>query len=309
MDCNVGSLLVVTCVAVLHLTGCAPERKYSVTEGEVVIECDASLFPVIQPLVEDFQRSYDKARIHLRTVPAREAIANYVNDSVQYIITARELNAEEKQYVTDVKIEQQEYLVARDAVAVIGNLQNPWRELRMSMLDSIYTGLYTRWEWKRGNNVVDAAVEDVNSSSNEVFRNLVLSGKPFASSVTAFSTSEKLMQFVKDNPNAIGIVGLSWLRGHETELRVFALGSPGMRPDTTEPEGKYYPPVQAHVYRGYYPISRPVYIYSRQFIRDVGYGFISYVTSTAGQRMFLNHGLVPATMPVRLVELTSKEVR
>jgi len=309
MKSNLPYLLAAMVVAMMLGPGCGPERRSSVTEGEVTIECDASLLPVAQVLVDDFQRTYEKAKIHLRSVEAREAITNFVNDSVYYIITAREFNDEEKKYIAAVNIEQQGYLVAKDAVVVIGNKQNPIKDLRVSLVDSIYTGLYTRWEWKKANNLVDPVAGDVNSSTNEVFRNRVLSGKPFASSVTVFSTSEKLIQFVKDNPNAIGIVGLSWLQGNEDELRIFALGTPGARPDSTEPEGRYYPPVQAHVYRGYYPITRPVYIYTRQIVRDVGYGFISYVAGPAGQKLFLNHGLVPATMPVRLVELTSKEVR
>jgi phosphate transport system substrate-binding protein len=63
------------------------------------------------------------------------------------------------------------------------------------------------------------------------------------------------------------------------------------------------------VYLGYYPITTPVYIYSREVERDLGDGFIAFVTSVAGQKVVQAGGLVPATMPVRLVQLTSRQVQ
>ena len=292
----------------LFAGGCEPERKYSTTEGTVVLECDESVEPVVRQLAEDFQRSYEKATIVLHNVQAREAVANFALDSVRRIIMARELNQEERDALKGAKMELTEYRIALDAVAVIGHKQNPLHEIRMGMLDSIFSGTVTRWPGKRGGGI-EVAVGDVNSSMNEVFRTFVLKGRPIAAQARMFKTSREMLEFVRTVPNAIGIVGLAWLRGFDQDLRVFALGTPGFRPDSTQPPGLFYPPVQAYVYRRYYPITRPVFIYSREVIRDVGYGFISYATSATGQKMFLENGLVPVTMPVRLVELTSKEIR
>ena len=160
-----------------------------------------------------------------------------------------------------------------------------------------------------GSSAIRVAAADVNSSTNEVFRNAVLGGRPIRRDATLFATGGELVEFVRTTPNAIGIVGLSSLRGKDREVRVFALGTPGVSPDSTQPPGLFYSPVQANVYRRYYPITRPVFLYSREVLRDVGYGFIAYVTSATGQKLFLENGLVPVTMPVRLVELTSKEVK
>jgi phosphate transport system substrate-binding protein len=156
--------------------------------------------------------------------------------------------------------------------------------------------------------VVALTLGDVDGSVNEVVKDIVLRGRPFAEYAEYVPSSEELVDRVTGNPRALGIVGLAWLRNRETDVRVFALATPGQRPDTTEPFGRAYTPVQAHVYRKYYPLTRRVMIYSREVIPEVGYGFISYVASAAGQKIFLNRGLVPATMPVRLVELTSREV-
>jgi phosphate transport system substrate-binding protein len=119
------------------------------------------------------------------------------------------------------------------------------------------------------------------------------------------NSSKDLVGYVRMHPRALGIVGVSWLHGRDEELTVFALGDPSSRPDTTQPLGRFYTPHQAHIHRRYYPVTESIYMYNRAIQRDAGYGFISFVASAPGQKIFLNNGLVPVTMPVRLVSLTS----
>jgi len=294
---------------VIAATGCEQRQDVSTTRGSVIIECDESLMPVMQLQAEDFERSYTEAAVRLCSVQAREAIADFVDDSVRVIVTARPFNKEERDVIATAKIEYKEFNVALDAVAVIMHKDNPTKELRISELDSIFSGFSTRWSWKTRNNLIDVAICGLNSSTNEVFRSAILDGKTFTLTATRFDSSQMLVEYVLTNPNAIGIVGLSWLRDYDGQLRVAGLGDPNGRPDSTQPMGRYYPPLQAHVYRKYYPITTPVYIYTREILMDVGLGFIAYVSSIQGQKIFQVHGLVPATMPVRLVVTTSQPVK
>lgn len=294
----------------LSLFACNDGRKApSTTEGEVTIECDESVVPAVRRVVEEFGRSYEKAKVHLNVVEARAAISNYVADSVRHIVMARSLNAEEQEAIALTKgIEHKNVAIALDAIAVVGHGENPIRDLRLSMLDSIMSGLITKWPWARTSPIY-VALCDINSSANEEFRNTIMSGREFSTSVTYHSSTSAVLDFVRSNPTAIGIAGVSWLRGREHELRIFRLGQPGTRPDSTEEFGRFYAPVQAHIYRKYYPLTRTVYVYNREVLRDVGLGFISFAASAPGQKLFLSEGLVPVTMPVRLVELTSKDVQ
>lgn len=302
-------LLPLAAAGILLVAGCEPDRKYSTTEGQAAIACDESVEPVLRQVAEDFHRSYEQATIVLRSVQAREAVSDFAIDSARRIITARAFNGEERTALSRVKMELTEYKIALDAIAVIGHPGNPLKEMRIEMLDSIFSGTMQRWPGRRGEPIIVAA-GDVNSSTNEVFRDTVMHGKPIRSDARLFGSSSDLIEFVRTTPNAVGIVGLAWLRGRDLEVRVFSLGRPGGEPpDSTQLPGQYYSPVQANVYRGYYPITRPVYLYSREVLRDVGYGFTAYASSATGQKIFLENGLVPVTMPVRLVEITSKEVQ
>ncbi|MFN0159330.1 MAG: PstS family phosphate ABC transporter substrate-binding protein [Bacteroidota bacterium] len=289
--------------------GCESGPRISTVEGTATFECDESLYPVMQLLAADFIRSYPKANIILRSVEAREATANFVMDSTRHIILGRELNKDEQEAVVLGKIEKEGYRVALDAVAVISHKSNPVKELSVGLLDSIFSAAVSRWPGRKGSPLIDVVIGGVNSSTNEVFREKILKGRALGLTAIPYSSSQQLVEYVKGNPNAIGIVGLSWLAGIQDSVTVFSLSTPGERPDTTQPYGRPYPPVQAHIHRGYYPLTRPVYIYNREVLRSVGYGFISYVNSAVGQKLFLSNGLVPVTMPVRLVNLTSQEVK
>jgi phosphate transport system substrate-binding protein len=291
----------------LFILGCDQRKQASPTVGVLRLEADESVAKVIKIIADSFQQTYTQSKITVTPVEAREAIANFINDSVRVIVTAREFNAEElavlKKYPD---IEWKGFKCALDAVAVIGNKSNAQKELRVSELDSIFSGLLARWPGS--GKLIDIAVGGMNSSVNEVFRASILKGKPFASYVYSMPSADSIINYVAKNRSAIGIVGVNALRNRESDVTVFALGQPNFRPDSTEPYGRYYTPVQAHIHRKYYPITRPVYIYTREYGFTVAAGFISYITAIHGQQKFLNEGLVPVTMPVRLVETTSKQV-
>ena len=102
---------------------------------------------------------------------------------------------------------------------------------------------------------------------------------------------------------------MSWLHGVEGTVTVLAVGGPDFRPDTLSAPGQYYQPYQAHVFRGWYPLSTPIYVYSRVVEQDVSLGYIAFVTSTPGQKVIQNNGLVPVTVPVRLVNITHDQVK
>ncbi len=298
--------MVFVVVAWCIFAGCSGKEPGSaqLTKGVVKIEADEAVYPSLRAEAEEFQRLYPDSRIQIVPADARAAISDFAMDSIQVIVTGRAFNKEERNALAAAKIQFDEYRVALSAVAVVANRENPVKQLRVSQLDSILTGAVTRWPDTRG--AIDLVIAGRNSSVNEVVRDTVLRGKDFAMAATPIDSSQARLEYIRAHRDAVGLVGVNWLKGTDEDFNVLALGIPGFRPDTTVPAGQYYSPAQAYVYKGYYPISTPVYIYSRLVDRNIALGFISFVTSGPGQKVFLNNGLVPVTMPVRLVNLTSQ---
>jgi phosphate transport system substrate-binding protein len=291
------------------LGGCKGREPGSgtLTRGVLHVECDESIYPVVASLASEFKRDYPDSRISVRPVQARAAISDFGVDSVRVIIIARELNKEESDALTNAKVWFEKYHVAQSAVAVIAHPQNPVKDVRVGQLDSIFSGWTTMWPgWKR-RTPIDLAVGDINSSTNEVFRSTVMQNRGFGISAAPLDSSGRLVEYVGRTKNALGLVGINWLKGRSDLVSVLSVSRPGIQADSSEPVGAAYSPAQAYVFKGYYPISTPVYIYTREVERDLSLGFISYTASAQGQKVFLMNGLVPVTMPVRLVQLTSEQ--
>lgn len=294
---------------VLLLTGCPKEPGSTVlTKGVLTIECDEAVAPIMRMEVEEFQSQYPESEITLRVVEAREAVANFAADSVRVIVTARAFNEEEKSALEAGKVMYEEYHVAQSAVAVIAHRDNPMKKVRTGQLDSMFSGTTTRWPAQGMPAVIDLAIGDVNASTNEVFRRTVMEGGQIALSATPMSSSGELFDYVSERPDALGIIGLAWLKGVTEGVTVMAVGIPGYRPDSTQRPGTFYSPAAAYIYLGYYGISTPVYMYTREVSRDLGLGFIAFVAGAEGQKIIKRNGLVPVTMPVRLIHLSSEQV-
>jgi phosphate transport system substrate-binding protein len=69
----------------------------------------------------------------------------------------------------------------------------------------------------------------------------------------------------------------------------------------------YVQPYQGYLAQGTYPLKREVFIISREARAGLGTGFASFITGDKGQRIILKSGLVPASMPVRIVGFSEEE--
>ena len=305
---NARFLTIIT-LSLATLTGCQQRQEVSTTTGRISIDCDESLLPIMKLFVDEYQRRYPESVITLVPREGRSAVVNFVNDSTRMIILDRELNQEEVSALEAREVEYRAYHFALDAVGVIVHASNPIREMRVSQLDSFLSGATYRWPPRKGQLLpVQLALCGPNSSTNEIVRTKILGGRQFSPAATHFSSSGEVVNFVKNNEGALGIVALSWLQSDADSVLMVRLGDPVNPPDSTQLPGTYYGPAQAHIYRNYYPLSTKSYIYNRELLRTVGLGFISFVNNIDGQKIVQKNGLVPATMPVRLVETTSTQV-
>jgi phosphate transport system substrate-binding protein len=65
----------------------------------------------------------------------------------------------------------------------------------------------------------------------------------------------------------------------------------------------FFTPHPAYIADKSYPFIREVYAITRETITGLGRGFIQFVAGDQGQRIVLKSGMVPATMPVRIVQI------
>ena len=266
------------------------------------------VFPVIDIQVSDFQRMYDQVKIKNSSVSSREAIVQLLNDSVKLIVCAREFNPEEKSVIAKNELEVDSIKVAYDGIAVVVNQKNSLLRLTTAELQQILSGAVNRWTNVKGSNLTSAvviAVGEKNSGVHEYLRTRLMNGGEITGDVVPCAVSSDVFKVVNDHPNTIGFVSLAWLSKMPEQLRVLEIGDPAFRRDSSVTELEYFTPHQAHIYRKYYPLSRTIYLYALNVGKGPGLGFMSFAASSDGQKIIVSNGLVPATMPVRLVQLNT----
>lgn len=298
-------------VAMLLFASCQGERKETPTKGHVDVLAAESVSPMVRDEVEKFESLYPDAHVTLSVTSTREAITRLFNDTIKVIVTSRALNQEERDVAKRYNLTFGEFKIAIDGIAVITNVENPLTQLRTTQLDSILNGSETSWPSpggrKQDGGLIELCLPDRNSGTYEVVAARILHGGSFAEPAKVANSSPEMIQYVAAHPHALGLLGMNWLNANKDRVKALELADPDA-PDSLGTRGKYFSPHPAYVYQRFYPITRGIYIYSRADAFSVGNGFLGFVNNSEGQKIIQNAGLVPATMPVRLVQVTGQNV-
>ena len=109
--------------------------------------------------------------------------------------------------------------------------------------------------------------------------------------------------------NAIGFVSLNWItdaadtanQSFVSTVRVVEVAPP----DTSAAGGFFYKPYQSNLALQRYPFMRSIYAINTEGRIGLATGFAAFLAGEQGQRIALKSGLLPATMPIRLVRFSN----
>jgi phosphate transport system substrate-binding protein len=289
---------------------CGPNSEETPTSGRLVVYTAESVSPAMKEIVDEFDRLYTNAHVTLVVSTSREAIVELLNNEAKVVVSARAINAEEQAVITKYDLHVDSLKIAYDGVAAIVHPSNPISHLSIDELRRIVTGKAKTWRdlYAKGRSAPEifVALGGPNTSEYELLKTEVAKGEPFTTRLYPCSTSAQVIQLTKTRPEAIGFVGVDWLESDSSKVKILELGTDEYFTDSTGRQVKFFAPEQAHIYRGFYPLRRTIYIYSREKGFGLGAGFMTYVASPDGQKIIKNHGLVPATQKIRLVRPSSE---
>ncbi|MFD2512746.1 PstS family phosphate ABC transporter substrate-binding protein [Pontibacter locisalis] len=303
----------VACLAMSGLISCGDnsgEQLDTPTTGNINISVDETFKPIIESEVDTFEGIYKYADIDAAYKPEGEVIKDLLNDSTRVAVLSRELSENEKAVFDQKKIIPRSTKIAIDAIALIVNRNNKDTLLTMEELKKVFTGQAKQWkdldaDSKLGD--ITIVFDNNNSSTARYVRDSLTTDQKLPQNTFAANSHEALIDYVAKNDNAIGVIGVNWISDFDDstvvdfQKRIKVVGiSPDPNPQSTE---EYYQPYQAYIAQGVYPLRRYLYIISTEGRTGLGTGFASFVAGDKGQRIILKSGLVPATMPVRVVGL------
>lgn len=309
------SLMVCSLILIVSvLLSCTGNKSNQIVEsptrGTIKISVDQSYQLMTEAQLDVFQSLYTYAHITALYKPQFDCYNDLLNDSVRFIIVNKTLTPEQLNQLKAKQIIARTTKVAYDALAFIVNPENPDSTLLYEQVKEIFSGKISKWKQLNPKSTLGdmQIVFDNKKSSTVTYINdtFAMSGK-FPANCAAVNTNEEVINFVSGNKNALGIIGVNWISDPDDSLthnfmkkiKVLAIG------DQTNPDGTgaFYKPYQAYIAQGTYPFIRNVYVICRESFAGLGTGFASFIAGEKGQRIILKGGLVPATMPIRLIEI------
>ena len=283
---QVSSILILLSITLLLLVGCPKERHPF--EGAVSLPCAPSVATIIARGVDDFEQKYTKARINLSRRTCREAVDSLLNNKTEQIVIDRPLTHPESLAFQQSKKQIFLFRLARSPMAFIVNQSNPIDDLDSLQIAAILTGRFTQWSEVTGTGKDRPIHLYLPSQGEGVWELIQVLFKTPAKIVAEVTPSDSVSMRVANDPDGLGAV-----TGNVPEM---------VKPIGIMFDGKKQRPTLRAVYEGRYPWVLPiVYVTCKEEI-DVGTSFLNYISSNEGQRILANNGVLPAMVPLHVVD-------
>ena len=238
---------------------------------------------------EAYQTVNPTVRISVTGGGSGTGIASLVNGTVDLANASRQIKTEEADAVRANGKEPVEFVIARDAIAVIVHPENPVSQLTLQQLSDIYSGKINNWLEVGGEDrPIVRLSRETNSGTHVYFLEEVLrlgdseNTTFFSANTLLLPSSEVISAEVRENPNAIGYDGLGYVT---PDLKVIAVA-----PDAASP---YILPSAASVNNGESPIARDLYMYTAGDPTGHVKEYLDWLFTDAAQAIVEELGFVP----------------
>jgi phosphate transport system substrate-binding protein len=244
---------------------------------------------------EQYQKTNPQSNLSVSGGGSGTGIASLINKTTDIANASRKIKPEEIENAQANGIEPTEFTVAKDAIAVIVNPNNPINELTLQQLSDIYSGKYNNWKELGGEDrPIVRLSRETNSGTHVYFLEEVLrlgdkeDKTLFSTDTLLLPSSEVIGAEIRSNPNAIGYDGLGYVTD---DMKVIAVSA------SLTDEPKFIFPSAETVNDGTYPIARDLYMYTAG--PPVGFVeiYMEWIFSIEAQDIVTQLGFVPIIAP------------
>lgn len=314
-------LIILAAIPFILLAGCDwGQNKSKAITGELTIEVDENFEPLLQDFKTDFEKLNPEAKVNFVVKPAKVARTDLLNRDVKTIMVGGGFTKEEEEFISKNKIEFIKYDIAIDGIGFIVNPSSPVERLTSQDLKKIFTGEYTKWSQIKvqdeeqnqavrnkmtgKDDEIKLFIQRPNSSVYEFVKDSVLFGSEYSQAARICSTSVQMLDAIRKNKSAIGIINLSQI----------SIGQQDVQDTTVRPvrvsyftkDGVQHDFIIFHqgtVAYKTYPYIRKFTLYSTELGISTVTGFATFLLNKDGQKIVLEKGLVPVSQPVRIIKL------
>jgi phosphate transport system substrate-binding protein len=279
----------------VFLTACSSNSTQNNSNTEAYIENKGSdtIVNLALAWAERYQAEHPEVRISVTGGGSGTGIASLINGTVDLANASRKIKEEETAEAQSNGVEPMEHIVARDAIAVIVNPENPVSQLTLKQISDIYSGKIINWSEVGGENrPIVRLSRETNSGTHVYFLETVLrlgnseDKTLFSTDTLLLPSSEGIIAEVRQNPNAIGYDGLGYV---PKDLKMIAIAE--------EEGGAYVLPSIPTVNDKTYAIARDLYMYTDGEPTGVVKEYLDWILAAEAQEIVAELGFVPASLP------------
>jgi phosphate transport system substrate-binding protein len=240
---------------------------------------------------ERYQAEHTDISISVTGGGSGTGIAALINGTVDIANASRAMTADEIKQAKANGITPVEFVISRDAIAVVVNPQNPVRHLTLQQISDIYSGKINNWTEVGGENrPIVRLSRETNSGTHVYFLQTVIrlgnskSTTLFSTDTLLLPSSEGIINEVRQNPNAIGYDGLGYIPP-DLKDSVIAVAR--------DANGPYVIPTISTVNDNSYPVARDLYMYTSGQPTGAIKNYIDWILSQEAQKIVADLGFVP----------------
>ena len=281
--------------------------------GELRIGVDESYTLMMDSQIYTFEQLNELADILPMYKPEADVIQDLLIDSVDMIIACRTLTQNEKDFLRSKQHTVEEIKLATDGIALVIHPDNPDTNLTMEQVRAIFEGRDSLWSQLNpasANDRINVVFDNARSCNARYIRDTFLGEKNFPANCFAVHSNKEVMDYVKENKNALGVMSVGWIsdkddstsRSFLKEIKVVAIQNPEA---SSRPE-LFRKPVQAYIYDGTYPLIRDVYVIETALSKSVGTSFVKQLVGEKGQLIIKRMGMAPATVAPRQIRIVTE---
>lgn len=200
----------------------------------------------------------------------------------------------------DLRSASAEQVIALDGLAIIVHPDNPVQQLDIGQVAALFAGEIDNWQALGGPaGAVRLYARDDNSGTFDTFKELVLSsqGKQLAGAAQRFESSDELSERVSQDPQAIGFIGLPYIRQAKA-LHIADQGSQAM------------PASRELISTEDYPLSRRLFFYLRPDESNPwARALVEFAQSAEGQAIVTANGFIGQQVQAMRVAVDASQPR
>jgi len=286
-------LLAILFLFSFFLTSCGPDSSSETASDSSAAYIENKGSDTIVNLAlawaEKYQGDHPEVRISVTGGGSGTGIAALVNGTVDLANASRKIKQEEIDEAKSNGIDPLEHTIARDAIAVIVNPENPVSQLTLQQISDIYSGKIKNWQEVGGEDrPIVRLSRETNSGTHVYFLEVVLrlgskeDKTLFSMDTLLLPSSEGIIAEVRQNPNAIGYDGLGYV---PKDLKMIAIAK--------KAGDAYVLPSIPTVNDKSYPIARDLYMYTNGEPTGIIKEYLDWILSGEAQQIVADLGFVP----------------